>query len=1168
MTYDISRAAHDPAKKYTSVRLQQGRVVLDDDWNESESITGHIRSGALVDVIGSSGTSDAAFLVSNVATPGGDVDFDLGEGIFYIGGHRVEVADGQRYLLQDDDLAPDQVPAPGAARQDLVWIEAWEQPVTAVEDAELREVGLGGPDTAARTRIVAQVRVETDVGTADCEDAFESTVGADVDERGRLTTDATLTVTPAGVPPPDDLCQPPVAGGYLTHANQAIRVQLTAPDHFTWGFDNASPLYRVELAADRQTVTFRTPPADEYRRPRAGQVVELIAWGSVLPNLEKPAQLSGQLATVGTPYDPDLDQLTLAAPLPAFGEDDWTARDDSADLEADGRYLYLRVWDRGDDPSPPEIPFVAGTAATLGTTGLEVTIDGTALRAEHHWIAAARPAEPTRVVPWELLDGRAPHGPVRYRAPLAVIDWDAAGVPTVRDCRRRFRPLTEIRECCEVTVGDGSISFGDYESIQAAVDSLPPTGGRVCVRPGRYEERVLLDGLTDVQIVGCGAKSIIAPAAGTDPVISIDGCLRTRIADLAIAAADGPGIVAGAAAACEDLELDGLLLSASPFAPGISVAAPLPIRQPTRDVRVTRCHIEVRSLDAPPSEGTAVELSPAVFLQAQWVVVEDNEVRAGPSKLTGGLGGIQIGGTSRLVWLRRNLVLGGNGNGITLGSLLWVPEDVVEDIVANAVLVWQQSTVSGWWAWFIENCLQVGGDPPPPGDPAEPPLVPVSAGPLRQVWIEDNLIGEMGADGIAVARFFEPDRRRGDLITVEDLSITGNDILGNRRTAADRTVAEARLAGQGGIALAECIRLEIARNRIEGNGADGHQPTCGIYVLAAEGMSVEGNTIVGNGRASGEGAPALGQRGGIVVRYATELAVVDEADRFGGRDLPALRVIDNVVDQPIGRALGVAAVGRVVVHGNQFAAGNLSFLEILQAAFTAVMQGELSAAVALVINHLLGAAVLILDLGLPIDLIGALGRRDDTTVNYGTHNTNNMVMFYRDSRNESVYDEAYEATATEEPVDRIDTGTEALAARTFGDALMTSLARGGAVQFNDNQVTLDLLDDSLGLVLCSVFILSLDDVSVNDNQLRCLTGLDFVLADLVAAALATVRVEDNRLQELGLVRIKRGVVGTTLISGLTWATMNTTMGNQSTGMLLVRGPAGSPWILNEHNQRW
>ena len=49
---DISRHLFDARKRYTSVRMQQGRVLLDADWNESELIADDARRKAILDIIG------------------------------------------------------------------------------------------------------------------------------------------------------------------------------------------------------------------------------------------------------------------------------------------------------------------------------------------------------------------------------------------------------------------------------------------------------------------------------------------------------------------------------------------------------------------------------------------------------------------------------------------------------------------------------------------------------------------------------------------------------------------------------------------------------------------------------------------------------------------------------------------------------------------------------------------------------------------------------------------------------------------------------------------------------------------------------------------------------------------------------------------------------------
>lgn len=1162
MTIDLSRDAHQPAKRYTSVRLQQGKVILDDDWNESESITVHERVESLVDVIGPSGSSDDALLVTAVNVDGaGEVDLDLGGGTFYVGGRRLLWPAGHSYRFQDSYFGPPVVDAPVGDRNDLVWVEVSELPVTAAEDAELREVGLGGPDTAARTRLVARVMVETDTDE-DCERAFESTVGADVDERGRLTTDATLTVGFVDDGTPEDLCTPAVAGGYLSHLNQAIRVQCIDATHVTWSFDNASDLYRVELQPDRTTVKFRGQPVDDAHWPRSGQVVELLPWAAVLPNGQLQAAELGHLAVVDVPYDPDSSELTLTAAAPAFGEDAWIGRPDQAELEADGRYVYLRVWERGEDTSAPELSFASGGAAVpLGTTGLEVSFTGTTFRPGDHWIIAARPAEPRRVVPWDFDEGRLPHGPVRLRAPLATIRW-RGGVPLVHDCRRRFRPLTELQGCCDITVGDGSSSFGDVESIQEAVDLLPPEGGTICVRSGVYDERVTISDKQHVEIHGCGNDSVVAPSDEGGPVFTIDDSADIELASLQIVALDAEGVRVGFDRPCLDVRLDKLEISASPFGPGVLVDGARRAKAPTRTFAMRHCTVDQRDLEAPPREGEVLELWPAVFVQGRDLTVADCRVRAGTSRLTGAVGGIQVGGRSRDVVLARNLVEGGNGNGITLGSIAWIEGEQIGLAVSDLEAFEGRAVTIGTLVWFDGGCIHIDGDPVPDPEGDDPPMVPVSVGPVVDLVIEDNEIRLMAADGIGVARFFEPGKgEESDIILVARVRIDRNVVEDNRRTApATGSPALVRLSGHGGIALAEVIDLRARDNRIVGNGSSDAVPLCGLFVLAGESLLVTGNDIADNGADPVEGASVqLGNRGGIVVRSCRGGSVGQS--RSESPEIGALLIHGNRVSQSAGQAIWAMGLGQMSVHDNQLSAGHLGTTDIVSAILRMLESDfdNLDDVASIALTHFVGLSVTLLNLGLPIDVLGALGSLSDMKSHVpGSYAVATSSTALQTDEGEAAYDSAVAAeTRVARPVHGVDD------LRRGPDTTSERLLQGGHVSFADNQVTLDLLDSESSLALCSVLLGSFDDVAMHDNQVRCLTERDLVLVDAVAFALWTQRCQGNRLQEIRARLGERAQLGT-FLSLLSFAALNVTTGNICSAPH-VAGSFSAAFLVDEQN---
>ena len=352
------------------------------------------------------------------------------------------------------------------------------------------------------------------------------------DRDGELRSKAQLTVTFAEEGLTQDPCKPNVIQGYLGAENQTIRVALTATDRFIWGFDNAAPLYRVQvLAKDGQFVTikFLTPPRDQASEPLKGQVVEIIPWGALLPNQEKIAELQGYLSTVQISYDPGMATLTITPPVPAS----WLAwLDDPAhagflsgrDLDGLQKYFYLRLWTGGSgNATAPDHKFIPGVPQELVGTGLEITFNNFGLPGDY-WIIAARPNTPDQVVPWELMREASPAGTPFFFAPLALIHWSLSAVGTVQaqvqDCRKTFRPLCDISGCCTITVGDGNASFGDVNSIQQAIDHLPPAGGQICLLPGTYRERVVIDGRHDIVIHGCGPESLLQPGDTTWKVIA------------------------------------------------------------------------------------------------------------------------------------------------------------------------------------------------------------------------------------------------------------------------------------------------------------------------------------------------------------------------------------------------------------------------------------------------------------------------------------------------------------------------------------------------------------------------------------------------------------------------------------------------------------------------
>ena len=1164
--FDISKSAFIPQKHFAGTGHQQGRIITDDDLNENERIHNEDMRRSRVDIIGGFGSPDAGFLIENARLNKGKIDFTIHNGSLYLGGLRLEMdalknqGKLETYLLQKDwldqtekeqkPLNPNEIPTVG--QFDLVYLEAWQQDVCAVEDASLFEVALGGPDTTTRIRNMRRVKLARNIGFSDCADAWQTLTQdweakhfGKINEQFERIRDAHLTVDFDNSSLPEDLCTPSVIGGYLGAENQAIRVQLTDSGTFTWGFDNASPLYRVTAATDSNGIThitMLTQPKDQNHYPLSGQVVEILPWSAVLSNGEKVATQSGFLSKVTVSYDSDTHLLSLSSPIPTgFGEE-WKSRDDKSDLEtpqyhaqekATSPFFYMRVWDRqSDTTSPAEIPFTVGKPITLGNTGLTIKIEGTDLLKEDYWIIAARPDTPQRVVPWELETGMPPLGVRRFFAPLAIIKWswitrqETLVGEVIHDCRKTFRPLTDQECCCTYTVGDGIHSKGDYNTIEEAVRNLPEDGGKVCVLRGIHQANVLIRNRKNIRITGCGEHSLVQPHQKLfdKPLFTIQGCENIEIDNLTLVAIEGTAIQV--TDAFDNKSVDSVVKSTVTSSIHIhhnditALTHAIIVYLNPAQAGKNDIWIDFNIISMLDKEGGKA----AIFSLADGVLIERNKIGVVPNipvenpsdptkppkppfvfdpcpdrnKLYGrnsqlrdvsratinyikfyslidfasfatlATGGIQIGGTSENVKIRQNDIVGGSGNGITLGHL---PADLGSG----------NNTATTTGAIAVSRVPTVNNN-------------------LYEIAIEDNLILKMGLSGIGAAVFTGVN----EVTHVEELVIFRNTIrfcakqlpeLKERKSAVD-------IMGFGGISLVFCDNATIQENRIAENGLDVSQAVCGIFILHGQRIDVSNNQIINNGTIDKAGKK--GQRGGIVIKMSIKdvdwKTFADNPTPFFD-GTPAVRVHNNIVLQPVGHALFIIAMGPISVIGNQMTAQAIDVSNPYS---------------------LLAGSVFILNLGISKDL---------------------LLLFYLANLQNTAHLPPLQAKAA-----------------TLNPALLTALQYlpNGKTLVVGNQTTLDLRSTTKSIAISSQCIVSLDDVGFNSNETECAgffstntptldtflkntPTVDFVLFNTFLAAFS-VRANDNRFTE-----------GFTLnlFSLLSLGYMNTAASNQSTHCLIV-----------------
>lgn len=517
MATDIARLSFDPARRYTGLVTQQGRVTLEAEHNEQRRIDAEERRLELLDVVGPAGTPDDGYAISD-AGPGTLI---VGAGTMYVGGLRVALPEAIDAVQTQTDWLdrPDDAVQPDTRAH--VVLTLTETEVTAVEDPALAEVALGGPDGAARTRLLQHIEARatdaTDCATALAEDVQRwAGEGLDFDPATmQLLSRSRLEVTfqvPAGA---DDPCAPAASGGYLGAENQLIRVQVVATDPdlktFTiaWGYDDASMLYRVTPSATG--LVLQRSPVDDFHRPRTGQAMQLLPSTAQLggPNEDAfVAALDGPVQVLSGPYDPDTRTIPWPLPLPA----DYAT---GTGLPP----LFVRAWEQ------PVTAVTLGQTVDLTGTGLQVTLttDGGGLpHVGDFWCIGVRPGAPTSVYPERLLHSpQPPDGPRLWACPLAVVDYvgDKRTLEVLADCRHRFVPLVDIETgagCCtlEVTPADAGTLQQKIDSV-ALGRNIHNRAARitVCFKPGLYELSAPLqlgEQHSRLILAGCSGATIVS----------------------------------------------------------------------------------------------------------------------------------------------------------------------------------------------------------------------------------------------------------------------------------------------------------------------------------------------------------------------------------------------------------------------------------------------------------------------------------------------------------------------------------------------------------------------------------------------------------------------------------------------------------------------------------
>ncbi len=546
MTGDITRSTFNRDNRYSGVRLQQGRVQLDADWNENVDIGHHFDRTGTADIIGPAGFPDHApgFGLSPVNPDGGASGPDLliSPGRGYVAGLLCEndaatvttltrqsgtgtdaewaVTAGPRLRLNQwlsdpdapgadlvqvaaivapaDPLStetqvvrlatalsgdsrrvaavatvqlqphlPEPPPMPAAGVY-AAYLDVWEREITALDDPQIREVALNGPDTATRTQVIWQVRLAPlpepeDGQTPTCADLGPDWSPFPAGETARLRARA---VEPGGEPDP---CRIQAPGGYRNLENHLFRVEVHAGGPQTLGTDTVRVKWSRDNAVHRTglidvadgKLTVADPGKDAVTALAQEDWVEVRTAAMILAgepgHFVRLGEVNGNVIAVAEVLDP----VTLM-PLEVGGEPNTGA------LPTTG---FLRRWDGG---KPLEIaPGDVGPATWItleGGDGVEIGFSAGTCRNGDYWTIPAR----TLIADVEWPDDPAsgepafqpPEGIAHHAALVGVVSVDDAGAWTVLDdCRPLFPALTALP----------ALSYRGGDAQEATPDPADPT---------------------------------------------------------------------------------------------------------------------------------------------------------------------------------------------------------------------------------------------------------------------------------------------------------------------------------------------------------------------------------------------------------------------------------------------------------------------------------------------------------------------------------------------------------------------------------------------------------------------------------------------------------------------------------------------------------------------
>lgn len=445
---DFTRDTFDPSRHFSRVLMQQGRVQVDADWNEQVSIFSYYLRKLGAGLMGPHGAprADDGGEGEGFKITAKGLTIYIASGDYYVKGILCENNnEGITYLTQPDFPFTEKEKETQLVKgKYLVYLDVWERHLSYVEDDYMREVALGGPDTATRAKVVWQVKLKTleKVENAEITENSNYEVFLKVLDKEKNLETGKLRAR-AKKDNDNDPCLTSPESRYRGAENQLYRVEIhkgstagsdtTDKPTFKWSRENGSVIYPVKKVDDK-VVTLEHLGRDKRFGLKPNDWVEIVDDDYVLQNRADPL-----LQVVEVDHENLQVKLIDSPTIITNGDTD--------------KHPYLRRWDQREGNSNG----VSVVTSPKNDSEVWLTLeDGVQIhfpeikdakyRTGDYWLIPARTETGDVEWPGPVKDPTSltPHGVIHHYAPLQLITVDSSGnvtSATTNDLRRKLKPM-------------------------------------------------------------------------------------------------------------------------------------------------------------------------------------------------------------------------------------------------------------------------------------------------------------------------------------------------------------------------------------------------------------------------------------------------------------------------------------------------------------------------------------------------------------------------------------------------------------------------------------------------------------------------------------------------------------------------------------------------------